>query len=99
VSKDFDARTEVEIPLTFPVTFDGLTYSKLTMRRPKTKDGIVTSKLKGVTEAERGIHLLARLCTSNGQGVSPDLIAELDETDAEALGDQYKAFTGRQSNE
>lgn len=98
MAKDFDARTEVEISLSFPVTFDGVTYSKLTMRRPKTKDGIAASKFKG-SEAERGIYLLSRLCSANGAPVSPDLIGELDDVDADALGEQHKAFTGRQGSE
>lgn len=91
MSVAFDRRESAEIKLQYPVTADGVTYDKLTMRRPKTKDGIAASKFKG-NESERGIFLLAQLC-----GVSPDVIEELDEVDADALGEQHKAFTGRQA--
>lgn len=91
MSKDFDTRAEADIALNFPIEVDGVEYKKLTMRRPKTKDSMKVAKFKG-SEAEKGTLLLAILC-----GVSPDVIEELDEVDADALGDQYKAFTGRQS--
>ncbi|WP_311276176.1 phage tail assembly protein [Methylobacterium sp. WCS2018Hpa-22] len=88
----YDTDSEKTIKLDFPVTVDAMEYKELTMRRPKTKDSIAASKFKG-SEAERGIFLMAKLCN-----VSPDVIEELDEVDANKLGEQHKAFTGRQSD-
>ena len=90
-SKDFDKRVTVDIDLNFPVTVDAVEYKKLTMRRPKTKDSLNAASFKG-SDAKRGILLFANLCD-----VSPDVIEELDEVDADALGDQLQAFTGRRA--
>lgn len=89
--KEFDRRLEVAIPLEFPKTVDGQTYTSLTMRRPTTADGIAAAEYKG-SEGRKGLFLFARLCN-----VSPDVIEALDEIDSQALGEQHSAFTGRQS--
>lgn len=90
MTKAYDKRPEVTIDLDFPFDHDGIHYTKLTMRRPKTKDALNAQKAKG-NEADKGILLLARLCD-----VTPEVIAELDEVDAEKLGEQHRAFTGRE---
>jgi len=90
-AKDFDKRLSVEIVLNFPVLVDAVEYKSLTMRRPKTKDSLVAASFKG-SDSKRGIMLFANLCD-----VSPDVIEELDEVDADALGDQLQAFTGRRA--
>lgn len=89
MSKTPDLRPTATIPLAFPVTVDGMEHKSLVMRRPKTKDGLASAKHAG-TEADRGVFLLARLCD-----VSPEVIEELDQLDAEALGAQLEAFQGR----
>lgn len=91
MSNSSDLRPKVTIPLNFPISVDGITYSELTMRRPKTKDSLAAAKHSN-SDAERGVFLFARLCD-----VSPEAIEELDEIDAEALGAQLNAFRGRQS--
>lgn len=87
-----DMRLSADIKLDFPVSVDGIDYQKLTMRRPKTKDSIKAAKFRG-HDADKGILLLADLCN-----VSPDVIEELDEIDAQKLGAQLEAFRGGQSN-
>jgi hypothetical protein len=86
-----DERLYATIKLDFPVAVDGITYDKLTMRAPKTKDSLAASRRKG-SDAERGIFLLARLCD-----VTPEVIEELYEIDAQKLGEQLDTFRGRQS--
>lgn len=88
--KEFDKRLNATIKLSFPVEVNGTLYEELSMRRPKTKDTLLAAKQKG-GEVERGVYLMARLCD-----VEPDVIEELDEVDAEKLGEQHKAFTGRE---
>lgn len=88
---DFDRRLEAEIVLQYPVTVNGQVYTSLKMRRPKTKDGLAAARHKG-SDAERGIFIFSRLCD-----VEPAVLEELDEVDSEALGAQYRAFTGRAS--
>lgn len=90
-TKDFDKRLEVEIALHYPVKVDGIEYNSLTMRRPKSKDSLKAQSYKG-SDAKRGVLLFSDLC-----GVSPDVIEELDEIDADTLGEQLQAFTGRQA--
>lgn len=90
--REFDKRTEVVIPLNYPVTADGVTHSELTMRRPKGKDSLKAASYKG-SEAARGMRYFADLCN-----VAPNVIEELDEVDVEALGEQLQAFTGRQAD-
>ena len=90
MTKEYDKRSEVTIQLDFPFSHEGVHYTNLTMRRPKTKDALSAQKAKG-NEADKGILLLARLCD-----VSPEVISELDEVDAEKLGEQHRAFTGRE---
>lgn len=89
IDGDFDKRTSVEIQLFYPVKVDGTDYATLTMRRAKSKDSIKAQSYKG-SDAKRGVLLFADLC-----GVSPDVIEELDEKDADQLGEQLKRFTGR----
>lgn len=88
---EHDLRPFAEIPLKFPVTVDAVEHDKLVMRRPKTKDSLAAARHKGA-EADRGIFLLARLCD-----VTPEVIEELDELDATALGEQLDRFRGRRS--
>jgi hypothetical protein len=77
-----------EVHLDFPITVDGETFDKFTMRRPKVSDNLWAAKLKG-SDFEKGVSLLARLC-----GVAPEVMAELDEFDAGRLNDQLEAFRG-----
>lgn len=90
--KKIDMRLSATISLDFPITVDGARYDALTMRRPKTKDSMKAAKFKG-HDADKGILLFSDLC-----GVSPDVIEELDEIDAQKLADQLDAFRGGQSN-
>ena len=80
----YDARPTAEIELAFPITLDGETISKLTMRRPKVKDTSWMRSQKG-DDFERGLLMLARLCD-----IAPEHVAELDETDAIQLQAQYE---------
>jgi Phage tail assembly chaperone proteins, E, or 41 or 14 len=91
-AKNYDARKTADIDLDFPVEVDAIPYITLTMRRPKTKDSLKNAKFKG-SDVERGIALLADLCD-----VAPNVIAELDDIDAQKLGKQLDAFRGGQSS-
>ncbi len=84
-----DLRQSVSITLRFPVTVDGLSHDTLTIRRPKMRDVMAAAKAPGVP-LEREAFLLARLCD-----VSPDVIEELDETDASTLAVQLEAFRSK----
>ena len=91
-STDFDKRTSVDIKLHFPVTVNAEKIDTLTMRRPRNKDAITAQGFKSMSDVKRGMAYFALLCD-----VSPDVIEELDEVDANQLGEQLKAFTGRQA--
>ncbi len=86
---EIDRRLSVDIPLDFPVDFDGERVEKLTMRRPKVRDSFKASRLKG-DDFERGLTLMADLCER-----PKELLLELDEIDLEKLQAQYGSFTGR----
>ena len=96
-TKAYDKRLTVDIALDYPVTVGGVKYDVLTMRRPKTKDSLIAAGYKG-SDAEKGVRLYANLCTFKGEPVSPDVIEELDDVDSDKLGEQHKAFTGRQAD-
>lgn len=74
------------ITLAFPVTIDGMTYDKLSMRRCKVRDRRAAMKQSG-TDADREIWLFATLCE-----VPPEVIDELDEADYAKLQDTFSSF-------
>ena len=74
------------ITLAFPVTIDGMTHDKLTMRRCKVRDRRAAMKQAG-TDADREIWLFATLCE-----VPPEVIDELDEADYGKLQDTFSSF-------
>lgn len=88
VDPNKDMRPEVEIILDFPVTLDGETHKTLTMRRPKVSDTLWAEKLKG-GDFDKIVKTAARLC-----GVTPEVMAELDDVDMKKVDDQYASFRG-----
>lgn len=88
MAKEIDKRASADIPLNFPITFDGETISKLTMRRPKLKDSKLAAAQPG-DDTERGIWMIARLCN-----VQPELLDELDLSDFDAVEKQFGSFRG-----
>lgn len=86
-----DLRPTVTVALNFPISADGQTHDKLTMRRPKTADTVAASRLKK-DEVDRALFLMSRLCD-----VSPEAIEELDESDFYALNRQLDSFRGTSS--
>jgi hypothetical protein len=77
------------ITLDFPFEFDGERIEKLTMRRSKMGDRIWASK-QGGTDEEKTAKLMARLCDTK-----PEVIAKLDDVDADKVDRQYGAFRGQ----
>lgn len=87
--REFDRRTSVDIDLDFPITVDGQTIAKVTMRRPKVRDSFKAERAKG-GELEKGIALLCDLTE-----LPEEHLLEFDTIDLEKLHGQLEAFTGR----
>ena len=80
----------VTIVLRHPVTVEGETHDRLTMRRAKARDSRDAQKqAAGQTIADVDIRLFANLCE-----VSTDVIEELDMSDYTAVQTAYTGFLG-----
>lgn len=75
------------IPLKYPVTFDGHEYSVLNMRRCKVKDRRLAAQKK--TPEEQELALIANLCE-----VPPAVLDELDAVDYAKLQEVLTGFFG-----
>lgn len=89
--------TEVKKPSTvllvldYPITVGGIDYTEVTVRRPKGRDSIISSKAPG-TEVEQAFFMLANLCE-----VTPDVIAEMDDSDILRINEVLVGFKNRPS--
>ncbi|TDA49181.1 phage tail assembly protein [Burkholderia pyrrocinia] len=77
----------VNIPLKYPVAFDGVVRDRLVMRRPKVRDMRSASKQAQGDDELREIVLFAALA-----GVAPDDIEAMDMVDYDAMQRAYESF-------
>lgn len=78
------ARTDV--PLNYPIFFEGREYVTLSIRRPKVRD-MLSVEDNQANDAQKEIDLFANLCEC-----SPDLVTELDMSDYAQLQKTYQGF-------
>ncbi len=75
-----------EITLISPITVEGASISRLTIRRPKVRDMLASDK-PSKSDAEKEINLFANLCE-----VTPESLHELDMADYGKLQQAYQDF-------
>lgn len=88
-----DMRRVADVTLDFPIEVDGQTITTITMRRPKVKDSLKAENFRG-SDFERGLLLMADLCTAGSAPMAPEHLHELDEADAAKLQTQLESFRG-----
>ena len=82
----------VTVKLSNPVTYDGKTYSSLTLRKMKAKD-LVAAEIGGRTgETSQTLGIFASMAD-----VSIPVIAELDMDDFEALAEAAAPLMGKKA--
>lgn len=74
------------LKLKYPIDDGGTLITELKIRRPKVRDQLSASKLTG-SEAEQEVAMFAGL-----SDLTPDLIAEMDFADYQALQKLYTTF-------
>ena len=79
-------KTQIKIPLIFPIKVDGVDSSELTLHRAKVIDQLNAQKM-AEEPSEVELHLFAGLCR-----VSADAIKELDLLDYKKLQEGYVSF-------
>ena len=71
------------VPLEYPVTHDGTTYTELVMRRPTKRDDMDARRAES-DDADREGRMFANLCE-----IAPDVVDELDLADYLAMQDAF----------
>lgn len=75
----------VHVPLSYPVTVNGVEYADLVIRRPKGRDRLAASKVVG--ELERDYAFLATLCD-----VPVEVFSEMDGADIDRVSEKVAGF-------